>query len=87
VTGTGYETDREPEPKPGDHGTCAALVGRGAEGTAVCGYELTLRRERTVLMADGTDGRGQPGGREILIWRHTDRMIDHMHTAQLGGPA
>lgn len=87
VTDTHYETDRDTEPKHGDHGTCAALVGRGAEGTAPCGYQLTLRRERTVLMADGTDGHGQPGGRETLTWRHTDPMLDHMHTAQLGGPA
>lgn len=82
----GYETDADggPEPTDGDHGTCAYLVGRGAEGTAVCGYEVTLRAERTVLMADGTDGHGQPGGREILVWRHDDVAIDYMHRAQIG---
>lgn len=85
----GYETDNDegPAPKSGAHGTCCALVGRGAEGTATCGYEITLRAERTVPMADGTDGHGHPGGRETLVWRHTDPAIDHMHTAQLGGPA
>lgn len=68
----------------GSRSTCAYLVGRGAQGTAVCGYAIEVRAERTVLMADGTDGHGQPGGREILVWRHTDARIDHMHAARPG---
>lgn len=83
----GTKPEVVPPSRPDGHGTCSALVGRGAEGTATCGYEITLRAERTVLMTDGTDGHGQPGGRETLVWRHTDPAIDYMHTAQLGGPA
>lgn|GEM_PF-5690994 len=85
----GYENDAEegPAPKHGDHGTCAALVGSGAQGTAACGYEIALRAERTALMADGTDGHGRPGGRLVRVWRHADVAIDHMHAAQPGGPA
>lgn len=82
-----YETDADPEPRLGDHGTCAYLVGRGTEGTAPCGYEIQLHEERTVLMADGTDGRGRPGGRLVRVWRHADVAIDYMHAAVLGGPA
>lgn len=83
----GHETDPEPGPELGEHGTCAALVGRGAEGTGVCGHEIQLREERTALMADGTDGHGQPGGRLVRVWRHTDAALDYMHRAQIGGPA
>lgn len=82
-----YETGADPQPKIGDHGTCSAPVGRGAEGTGACGYEIVLREERTALMADCTDGRGKPGGRLVLVWRHVDPAIDAMHRAQLGGPA
>lgn len=81
------ETDPEPDPELGEHGTCAAPVGRGAEGTGVCGHEIALREERTTLMADGTDGHGQPGGRLVRVWRHTDVALDYMHRAQIGGPA
>lgn len=82
-----YEADADPEQKLGDHGTCSAPVGRGAEGTGTCGYGIVLREERTALMADGTDGHGQPGGQLVLVWRHADPAIDHHHRAQLGGPA
>lgn len=61
--------------------TCAALVGRGAEGTAVCGYEIHLREERTALMADGTDGHDRPGGQLVQVWRHVEHAIDYMHAA------
>lgn len=81
----------------GDRGTCGAVVrvsGKPAglgEPSTVCGMEITLKVERTALMADGTDGRGQGrrgrGGVEELVWRHTDVAFDHMHKAELGGPA
>jgi len=76
--------DAQPSNEP-LHSTCSALVGRGAEGTAPCGFEIVLCTERTTLMADGTDGHGRPGGQLVKTWRHVDYMLDHMHTAQTGG--
>lgn len=84
-----HETDPEPEPKLGDHGTCAYLVGRGAEGSAPCGYEIVLHEERAPeLPYDSMYDPPHPHVPHFIrVWRHTDSKIDGMHKAVLGGPA
>lgn len=66
-------THEQPQSKQGDHSTCVALVGRGAEGTTVCGFEILLWPD--------------PRNQMVPVWRHVDVAIDAMHDAQFGGPA
>lgn len=63
-----------------DRSTCAWWSGSRRDET--CGAEIVLKSERSVLMADGTDGAGGPGGIDRPVWRHVEFTLDYHHQAQ-----
>jgi hypothetical protein len=76
----------EPEYSLGQLGTCSYAVGRGAEGTAPCGYVIELTEERAPDLIGQWNGP-PPIPHFTRVWRHIDRKIDAHHRAQFGGPS